>query len=125
MTGSLQYPNAAERQDKVTSQRKECADRIEDKFNVPCYCHNVCLRVQSWTRVFCDHVFGFSCQRMEDILTCAQSSVLLVCLAYAKSVSFAPTAVHFSRTSTGILPLMGADLFDNFSNNFHSVGEAG
>lgn len=73
MTGSLQYPNAAERQDKGTSQRKECADRIKDKFYVSCYCHNICLRVQLRTRVFCELVFGFSClqtQRIEDFVTC-------------------------------------------------------
>lgn len=73
MTGSLQYPNAAERQDKGTSQRKECADRIKDKFHVPCYCHNISLRVHLRKRVFCDLVFAFSClqaQRIEDFATC-------------------------------------------------------
>lgn len=50
MAGSRQYPHAGEQkegEDNGTSERKECADWIKDKFHVPCCSHNLCLRCSS------------------------------------------------------------------------------
>lgn len=46
VAGSLQCPGAGEPkegEDNGTSERKQCADGIEDRFNEQCGSHNSCL----------------------------------------------------------------------------------
>lgn len=73
-------------------------------------------RMQFRMRVYCDHVLSSGSENERSCNLWVILTLLLIGQAYAKSVSFAPTSVYLSRTSTGILPLMGADLFDDFTD---------